>query len=150
MLREDPQEALNQVRSSFESFQLPEHLLDAIAKHYSTVTENQLLSCLLRSQDADEDSSQQHHPYLSGFIISFSYLFGGFIPLLPYIFLATVQTAFYVSIAITAVILFTFGSVKTVIVGGNGATKCLKGGIEMLVLGGVAAAAAVLCVKGLS
>ena len=149
MLHEEPSDALEQVRSNFESFQLPSDLLDAITKHYAVVAEDQLLSCLLHFRDADEDSSP-HHPYLSGFTISFAYFFGGFIPLLPYIFSSTVQTAFYISIFITAIVLFSFGSVKTVVVGNTCASKCLRGGVEMLVLGGVAAAAAVLCVNLLS
>ena len=57
------------------------------------------------------------------------------------------RTAFYLSIAITATVLFSFGSIKTMLVGCKDATACLKGGMEMLVLGGVAAAAALLCVK---
>ena len=150
MLHDEPSEALDQVRSNFENFQLPSHLLDAITKHYVTVAEDQLLSCLLHFRDADEDSSQQHHPYLSGFTISFAYFFGGFIPLLPYIFSSTVQTAFYISIFITAIVLFSFGSTKPLVVGDACASKCIKGGVEMLVLGGVAAAAAVLCVSLLS
>ena len=150
MLHNEPSEALDQVRSNFESFQLPCELVDAITKHYATAAENQLLSCLLHFRNADEDSSQQHHPYLSGFTISFAYFFGGFIPLLPYIFSSTVQTAFYISIVITAIVLFSFGSVKPAIVGDACASKCMKGGIEMLVLGGVAAASAVLCVNLLS
>ncbi|KAI4153025.1 MAG: hypothetical protein LQ340_002564 [Diploschistes diacapsis] len=146
MLRKEPQQALEHVRSKFQVFRLPDPLLDAIANHYSSVPEQQLLSCLLHFEGADEISMQQHHPYLSGFAISSAYFFGGFIPLLPYIFASTVQMAFYFSTAITAIVLFAFGSIKTVIVGTEGPIKCLKGGFEMLMLGGVAAAAAVLCI----
>ena len=146
-MQQEPEQSLRRVRTNFESFQLPGHLLDAISKHYSSVPEKELLSCLLHFEDACEDASPRHHPYLSGFTISFAYFFGGFIPLLPYIFSSTMRTAFYLSIAITATVLFSFGSIKTMLVGCKDATACLKGGMEMLVLGGVAAAAALLCVK---
>ena len=149
MVQEEPSDALDQLRTDFESFQLPRELLDAIIKHYAAVSEDQLLSCLLHFQEADKDS-KQHQPCLSGFTISFAYFFGGFIPLLPYIFSPAVQTAFWISVCITAIVLFSFGCIKTVIVGSKGTAKCLRGGLEMLLLGGVAAAAAVLCVQILS
>ena len=147
LVREEPGESLRQARSRFGSFQLPDELLDAITKHYSLAPEQQLLSCLLHFEGADEDSSQRHHPFVSGFTISSAYFFGGFIPLLPYIFSSAMRVAFYLSVAITATVLFSFGTIKTLILGDKGTSACLKGGVEMLVLGGVAAAAAILCVK---
>lgn len=70
---------------------------------------------------------------------------GGFIPLLPYIFVAQndVALGLYWSIGIMTIALFMFGYVKSCFVAGwrkwrNG----LKGGIEMVVVGGAAAGAA--------
>ena len=114
------------------------------------MSREELLPHLLRFQSIDQDPASQHNPYICGLVISFAYFFGGFVPLLPYMFSSTVEAAFYVSVGVTAVVLFTFGFVKTAIVCERRLLKCLKGGTEMFVLGGVAAAAAVICVQTLS
>ena len=98
------------------------------------------------------------------------YFFGGAIPLLPYILAGqdgTVTTAFWWSCCVMMVALFTFGTVKTRLLleeprkweeehsplpldaekSSYGSSKCIKGGIEMVVLGGIAAGAAIGSVK---
>jgi predicted membrane protein (TIGR00267 family) len=47
-----------------------------------------------------------------GLVMWGSYFVGGFFPVLPYLFLP-VQTALYVSIAVTVVVLFVFGALRT-------------------------------------
>ena len=80
--------------------------------------------------------------------IALGYFLGGFIPLLPYIFVNQneVDLGLYWSIGIMAVALFVFGYVKTCFVagwtGGRRVLGGIRGGVEMVVVGGVAAGAA--------
>ena len=77
------------------------------------------------------------------------YFVGGLIPLLPYLFIRTVQRALVVSAVVMALALFVFGFVKTRLVGVRAFGKCTRGGVEMMVLGGCAAAASMRLVKTL-
>ncbi len=74
----------------------------------------------------------------SAITIALSYAFSGFIPLLPYILMASVQQALYVSAAVTGLALFVFGFVKGRITG----TKAFRSAWQTALIGGVAAGAA--------
>lgn len=75
---------------------------------------------------------------VSALTIAGSYIVGGLIPLLPYIFLDNIFTALWGSIAVTPVALFIFGYVKSGFTG----IPPLRGGIQTVLVGGLAAAAA--------
>ena len=66
---------------------------------------------------------------------------------MPYLFYSQVQQAFVTSVAVMALALFVFGWVKTSLVGETSRWVCLQNAVQMTVLGGVAAAAAVGAVK---
>lgn len=72
-------------------------------------------------------------------------------PLLPYLFVSDVGTGLKWSLAVMAVALFVFGWVKTGVVSGwRGRQKvaaCAKGGVVMVVVGGLAAGAAMGLVR---
>lgn len=70
--------------------------------------------------------------------IAVSYLLGGMIPLSPYIIFSDVPTGLRWSVAITLAALFSFGWIKGRFTGVHG----LRAGTQMLVVGGIAAAAA--------
>ena len=70
--------------------------------------------------------------------IALSYIAGGIVPLWPYVFFGTVHTALYVSCAVTLVALFVFGSLKGRLTG----VPVFRAGLQTLVIGGLAAAAA--------
>lgn len=76
--------------------------------------------------------------WVSALTIGLSYLFGGIIPLLPYVFVENALHALYVSIALTLFALFVFGFFKGRIVGYNP----LKSAMEMTFTGAAAGAAA--------
>jgi len=75
---------------------------------------------------------------MSALTIAGSYVMGGLIPLLPYIFLDNILTALWLSVVITPVTLFIFGYVKS----GFTAVPPLRGGFQTMLVGGLAAAAA--------
>lgn len=78
--------------------------------------------------------------------IAGGYFFGGFIPLIPYMLIDEVDRALYWSIGSMVIALFIFGYVKTCFVIGWSGRKNIyqgcRGGLEMVVVGSVAAGAA--------
>jgi vacuolar iron transporter family protein len=76
----------------------------------------------------------------SAFNIGLSYIVGGLIPLLPYMVMHSNREALEVSVVITLIALFIFGFIKGHFTG----TRKLKSGLQTMLIGGVAAAAAFL------
>jgi VIT1/CCC1 family predicted Fe2+/Mn2+ transporter len=74
----------------------------------------------------------------SAFTIALSYIFGGLIPLAPYMVMSSILPALWVSIAVTLIALFSFGFIKGRFTGIN----LWRGGIQTAIVGGLAAAAA--------
>jgi len=70
--------------------------------------------------------------------IAASYVAGGLIPLLPYMFLHSVPAALELSVGLTLVALFAFGAVKARFTEINP----LRGGLQTALIGGLAASAA--------
>ncbi len=75
---------------------------------------------------------------LSAWTIALSYVVGGLIPLLPYMFFHDILTALWWSVAVTPVALFVFGYVKSGFTG----VPPWRGGVQTVLVGGLAAAAA--------
>jgi vacuolar iron transporter family protein len=75
---------------------------------------------------------------VSALTIAGSYVVGGLIPLLPYILLSNILTALWGSVVVTPVALFIFGYVKSRFTG----IAPLRGGVQTVLVGGLAAAAA--------
>ena len=74
----------------------------------------------------------------SAVTIAGAYVLGGLIPLLPYFLVGTVADALAISVGVTLAALFVFGVVKSRFTG----VPALRGGLQPLVTGGLAAAAA--------
>lgn len=88
--------------------------------------------------------------YISALTIGSGYFFGGLIPLIPYFFLDSVQTALMYSCVVTGIILLVFGAFKTHYTGAAGGWKgYLWGAVSMLAVGGGAAGAAFGIVRAL-
>lgn len=85
-------------------------------------------------------------PIFSGLSISLGYTIGAIIPLSPYFFATTVGAGFRLSLSLCLVALFAFGSGKSFVLRGRNLMSCLWEGLQMLVLGMMAAGAAVGCV----
>jgi len=74
----------------------------------------------------------------SALTIALSYVAGGLIPLFPYMVLHTATDALSVSVVVTAVALFVFGYIKGRLTG----ARPFRSGIQTVLIGGLAAAAA--------
>jgi vacuolar iron transporter family protein len=70
--------------------------------------------------------------------IAASYIVGGLVPLAPYILIKEVMPALYVSVGVTLLALFVFGAIK----GHYTGVAPVRGGLQTVVVGGLAAAAA--------
>ena len=70
--------------------------------------------------------------------IALSYILGGLVPLSSYMLVNDLQMALKVSVAVTLAALFVFGYVKGKLTG----LTPLRGGIQTVVIGGLASAAA--------
>jgi len=82
----------------------------------------------------------------SGGTIGSAYIFGGLIPLLPYILFDEVQRALLWSVVITVIALFIFGYIKGTFTG----TTPLKSAIQTCLIGSVAAGTAFLVARLIS
>ena len=82
----------------------------------------------------------------SGGTIGGAYIFGGLIPLAPYILFDEIYPALLWSISITVVALFVFGYIKGTFTG----TKPLKSAVQTCLIGSVAAATAFLVASWIS
>jgi VIT1/CCC1 family predicted Fe2+/Mn2+ transporter len=74
----------------------------------------------------------------SAVTIAASYIVGGLVPLAPYLLMKQVIPALWISICVTLLALFVFGSIK----GHYTGVKPLRGGLQTVLVGGLAAAAA--------
>jgi VIT1/CCC1 family predicted Fe2+/Mn2+ transporter len=79
----------------------------------------------------------------SALTIALSYVVGGLVPLGPYMLIADLDTALRVSVAVTLVALFIFGFVKGKLTG----IPAWRGGVQTVVIGGLASAAAFTIAK---
>lgn len=88
-------------------------------------------------------------PYVSGLSISLGYVLGGIIPLFPYFFASTVGMGLIWSAILCLLALFSYGSGKSFFLNQQSTMrwrKMIMEGLQMMVLGSLAATAAVLCV----
>ncbi|TGZ81310.1 DUF125-domain-containing protein [Ascodesmis nigricans] len=103
-------------------------------------------------------SDTKRTPLTSALTIAAGYFLGGAIPLLPYFFVGReeVMTGLYASVGTMAICLFIFGVIRTILVGeeevgdaGKSWFGRVKGGMEMMAVGGVAAGASWAIVRAL-
>ena len=89
----------------------------------------------------EELGLEEPHPgraLRSGATIGASYIAGGLVPLLPYFFSISVSAALLFSAGLSVLALATFGAVKARFTG----LPPLRGAVQTMVLGGLAAGAA--------
>lgn len=82
----------------------------------------------------------------SALTIALAYIVGGLVPLSPYILTSQLHSAFLLSIAVTLVALFIFGLVKARFTG----APTLRGALQTLIIGALAAGAAYLIARWIS
>src|SRR3989344_5985101 len=78
------------------------------------------------------------HPLRHGLATGLAFAFAGALPLIPYFFDIPQNLQFYIAMAATAAALFTVGALRTLVTDAH----WIRSGLEMLVVGGIAAIAA--------
>ena len=102
--------------------------------------------------DALTHEEDMPSPILSGSSVAVGYLLGGMLPLFPYLLVDQVKDGLLWSFVVCAVALFVFGFSKDFALGhesapGRRIRHSVWEGAQMVILGSVAALAAVLCVR---
>ncbi|XXH05259.1 hypothetical protein Hte_011684 [Hypoxylon texense] len=157
------------VRSYLAPLDLPSDLLQVIKTHIDH--HPVILGRLLFHQDSmlDDDltdAAQMLSPPAVGLSVSFGYLLGGLLPLFPYFFVGEVEEGLRWSFVVCILALFAFGFAKDCLLNHGPAEgiwrhgdardevvmweKIKQGcfeGMRMVIMGGIAAIAAVLCVR---
>lgn len=147
----DTSTATDCVQEYFEQFGLSADETKRVADHIKASTP-MFKDFLMQNhfQAAKPDTSR---PYVSALTLGLSYFIGGFVPLIPYFLVArdNVWVGLLWSIGVMAVVLLIFGYVKTGVIRGwtgrENYQACTRGAVQMLVVGVIAAGAAVLLVR---
>ncbi|KAE8441762.1 hypothetical protein EG329_004320 [Mollisiaceae sp. DMI_Dod_QoI] len=143
LVTHDPAAVSQTLHSLFSEYSLPAPLISSLTTHLQTSPE--LPSFLMRFQHSLPPPASSR-ALTCALTIALGYFIGGFIPLLPYFFVENVRTGLGWSVGIMVIALFAFGWVKTgFVVGWRGwgnVARGVKGGGEMVFVGGLAAGAA--------
>jgi VIT1/CCC1 family predicted Fe2+/Mn2+ transporter len=148
MVEEDPRAAGDVVRETFGSYGFSDEVLEGLVGELVSGPEEGMVGFLMRFQrQLTGDEATAARAVRSGATISAGYFFGGLVPLVPYLVFEEVRAAFVGSVVVMVLTLFAFGWVKTALLAEKDWRVCLRDGVQMVVLGSVAAGAAMGCVK---
>lgn len=135
-VEEVPEREKDEVRDVFKAYDLkPEQIEEIVDK--MAETPDKWVDFMMKFELGLE-KPEKGRSLKSALTIALSYIVGGLIPLSPYFFVTRASQALLVSVLVTLVVLFIFGAVKGRFTGSN----VWKSGLETVVIGGLAAAAA--------
>ncbi len=97
------------------------------------------LDTMMKEELKLENPDDGMSPFKRGILVGASALVGSFIPIVPFMFMAP-QPALPVALVVSLAILFTVGAIKSNMASG----KWLRGGLELMLIGGAAALAGYL------
>ncbi len=142
--KEKPLQEEKEVADVFKSYGLTEHQIEPVLGHFRK-NPKQWVDFMMRFELGLErpDTKRGRN---SAFTIALSYIVGGLIPLTPYIVLHDSTRALEMSVVCTLSALFIFGYVK----GRFTAKKPLHTGVQTVLIGALAAAAAFFIAKMIS
>ncbi|KAJ5188833.1 hypothetical protein N7491_005154 [Penicillium cf. griseofulvum] len=147
----DPASISDTISDIFEPYELPSELVAQLKNHLSA---SPMLPSFLMNFHHTLPEPSGSRAIICALTIAMGYFIGGFIPLIPYFFVGPHEAfiALRWSIATMVIALFIFGYVKTCFVSGwrgrRNVRKGLIGGIQMVLVGGIAAGSAMGLVKG--
>ena len=141
---EIPEEEAKEVATIFRSYGLDEDHVHAVVKAIRS-DRNRWVDFMMRFELGIEPPDPQR-ARTSALTIGLAYVFGGLIPLSPYLFFSSVRTALMGSILITLLALLVFGYIK-----GHFTVKTpLRAALQTVSVGGLAAATAFVIAKWVS
>ncbi|CAI7626697.1 unnamed protein product [Penicillium manginii] len=146
----DPMSVTGTIQDIFEPYELPSELVSQLTNHLSN---SPMLPSFLMNFHHTIPEPSSSRAVICAITIALGYFIGGFVPLVPYFFVGP-NDAFVAlrwSIATMVVALFLFGYGKTCFVSGwrgrRNIRKGFVGGIQMVLVGGIAAGSAMGLVK---
>ncbi|KAJ5916437.1 Vacuolar iron transporter cccA [Penicillium tannophilum] len=149
----DPASVTGTISEIFEPYELPSELVSQLTHHLSA---SPLLPSFLMNFQHTLPEPSESRAVICALTIALGYFIGGFVPLLPYFFVGPHEAfiALRWSIATMVVALFIFGYGKTCFVcgwrGRRNIRKGVVGGVQMVLVGGLAAGSAMGLVKAFS
>lgn len=132
-----PEVESEEVAKVFRDYGLSEEQLGPIVQAISS-DRRRWVDFMMRFELGFAEEPEPKRARNSAATIAVSYVLGGLVPLSPYMFTSSLHGALSISAAVTLAALFVFGYVKGKITGINP----LRGGLQTVVIGGLASAAA--------
>lgn len=133
-----PEKERAEVKEIFASYGIAEAVQDKIVDELSK-DKKKYVDFMMRYELGLEPPST-NRARNSALTIGVSYIVGGLIPLLPYVFLKNVHTGLMVSVGVTLLALLVFGFIKSKVTG----QAPFKGAVYTMIIGALAAGAAFL------
>lgn len=130
-----------EVRDILKTYDLTDKQSEPLVRAFKKNHENWVNFMMINELGIEKPASGR--VLTSSLTIGVAYASGGFVPLLPYFFIHDARKAVIPSAVLTLIALFFFGFFKAYISG----TKPLRSAVEMVVVGGLAAAAAYLIAR---
>ncbi len=140
---EFPEKEKQEVRDVFKDYGLSEKLQNEIAEEMSK-DKDKWVQFMMRFE-LDLNTPDPKRPLKSGATIALSYIVGGAIPMLPYVFTDNSETGLKFSAILTLIALFIFGIFKSKVTG----QPIFTGALKVLFIGALAAAAAYSIAKAM-
>jgi len=131
-----PQKERDEVADVFRGFGMSEEHIVPVVDAISA-DQNRWVDFMMRFELGFEEPDPLRARN-SAVTIALSYILGGMVPLSSYMLLDNLRTALLVSIAVTLLALFVFGYVKGRMTG----ISPFRGGLQTVIIGGLASAAA--------
>jgi VIT1/CCC1 family predicted Fe2+/Mn2+ transporter len=131
-----PQKERDEVAEVFRDFGMREEDIQPVVAAISA-DQNRWVDFMMRFELGFEEPDPKRARN-SAVTIAVSYIVGGLVPLSSYMLTQNLQTALYASVGVTLVALFIFGYVKGRLTG----ISPFRGGLQTVVIGGLASAAA--------
>lgn len=147
----DPLSVTETISDIFAPYDIPPELVSQLTIHLAS---SPMLPSFLMNFHHTMQEPSGSRALICALTIALGYFIGGFVPLIPYFFVGSHEAFVGLrwSIATMAVALFLFGYSKTCFVNGwRGAGNLRRGvvgGLQMVLVGGVAAGSAMALVKG--
>jgi vacuolar iron transporter family protein len=139
-----PEKETEEVADVFRSYGMPDADLAPVVKAICS-DRKRWVDFMMRFELGFEEPDPKRARN-SAATIAISYVLGGLVPLAPYILVNQLYRALSVSVGVTLVALFIFGYVKGKLTG----ISPLRGGVQTVIIGGLASAAAFGLAKAIS
>jgi vacuolar iron transporter family protein len=139
-----PEKETEEVADVFRSYGMPEQDLAPVVKAICS-DRKRWVDFMMRFELGFEEPDPKRARN-SAATIAVSYVLGGLVPLAPYVLMSELYRTLSVSVGVTLVALFIFGYVKGRMTG----IAPLRGGLQTVIIGGLASAAAFGLAKAIS